>query len=232
MEQFSLQEQKKYVQFAKYIARGIANKLRNHRVPPEDLEGPALHGLTMAMRGWSKTGGASFQTYAWTKIQGYVYDYLREMDILSRDERKEQKRITKVADRLTQSLGRAPSHEEIAEAAGVDVGEVYQHLIIYASGSAPMSLNMRWTTGETEFIENMESPDYTSDTLEAARTLIEEESQNLSARSRKVLEAHLLDGLTLRAAAESIGTKESNACLMVSRFAKRVVGKLMESQKD
>lgn len=93
-------------------------------VSRDDLASAGALALVQAARAYDATTGVPFNRYAAIRIKGAMVDELRSMDWVTRGARQRARRLTSVADDLTNDLGRAPTRDELAAALGVDVSEV------------------------------------------------------------------------------------------------------------
>lgn len=82
-------------------------------IDQEDLVIIGMMGLMDAIKKYDPKKPNQFKTYAEFRIRGEMIDELRRMDWLSRSDRRKQKLIAKETQSLSQSLGRAPSEEEL-----------------------------------------------------------------------------------------------------------------------
>lgn len=99
-----------------------------HRVPPtvtrDDLASAGSLALVQAARAYDPSTGVPFARYASLRIRGALVDELRSMDWASRGARHRVRELAATTERLTASLGRRPTREELAEALGTDVETV------------------------------------------------------------------------------------------------------------
>ncbi len=99
-----------------------------HRVPPsvsrDELASAGHLALVLAARAYDPTTGVPFARYASLRIRGALVDELRSMDWASRGARHRVRELASTSERLTASLGRAPSRQELAGAMGTDVTAV------------------------------------------------------------------------------------------------------------
>lgn len=100
------------------------------RVPPtvsrDDLASAGHLALVLAARAYDPTTGVPFARYAALRIRGALLDELRSMDWATRGARHRARELASTSERLTASLGRTPSREELASALGTDVAAVDQ----------------------------------------------------------------------------------------------------------
>ncbi|WP_129339090.1 sigma-70 family RNA polymerase sigma factor [Cellulomonas endophytica] len=99
-----------------------------HRVPPtvsrDELASAGSLALVLASRAYDPTTGVPFARYAALRIRGALVDELRSMDWATRGARSRVRELAATSERLTATLGRAPSREELAGALGSDVATV------------------------------------------------------------------------------------------------------------
>lgn len=113
------------------LVRRIASKMHPRlpeRVEIGDLVQAGCEGLLQAWGRWSPDGGASFETFAGTRIKGAMLDWLRQEDMLPKRERANAKKIDAALRALRQELAREPREEEIAQKLGWGLGELQAQL--------------------------------------------------------------------------------------------------------
>lgn len=100
-----------------YIVNSCARKLY-HSIPPgyveeEDLISEGLCALVKAAKEYEPSKHSTFAAYIKLKATGAMKDYLRKLDILSQQKRKQVKDFQKNLSQLESKLGRAASEQEI-----------------------------------------------------------------------------------------------------------------------
>ena len=90
-------------------------------VSRDDLASAGSLALVLAARAYDASMGVPFGRYAALRIRGALIDELRSMDWASRGARQRAREVSSTSDRLTSTLGRAPSREELAAAIGTNV---------------------------------------------------------------------------------------------------------------
>jgi RNA polymerase sigma factor for flagellar operon FliA len=106
-----------------YAVAEIASRLPRH-VGRDDLVSAGMAGLAQAARSFDPDRGIRFDRFASTRIKGALLDELRTADWASRSVRSRSRRVNETSDRLTASLGRVPSSQEVADDMGVARAEV------------------------------------------------------------------------------------------------------------
>lgn len=95
----------------------IANDLAQHlpkSVEVEDLVQEGVLALISAVRRYDPRRGVNLKTFLMKRIKGAMYDYLRSIDWMPRNLRRDIKEIEKAIYELESRLGRYPTVEEIA----------------------------------------------------------------------------------------------------------------------
>ena len=108
------------------VRRAVAElsaKMPRH-APRDDLMSAGMVGLAQAARSFDESRGVPFHRYATTRVKGALLDELRVHDWASRPVRAKARRMDQVVERLTATLGRAPSVSELATEMGVPTSAV------------------------------------------------------------------------------------------------------------
>jgi RNA polymerase sigma factor FliA len=114
-----------HLPLASYAVAAVANRVQlPAHVSRDDLLSGARLALFEAAKRYDPAKGASFATYARTRLQGAVLDELRATDWASRTVRAEARKLEAATDALTAELGSAPTREQVASHLGVQVGAV------------------------------------------------------------------------------------------------------------
>lgn len=107
------------------IARRIHNRLPQH-VPLEDLVQTGVLGLIEAFQHFDPTRNVQLKSYARMRIQGAIFDGLRELDWSPRTLRKRARQLEEGHQTLRARLGRAPSEAELAAEVGLSLEGLQQ----------------------------------------------------------------------------------------------------------
>ena len=186
----------------------IGMRLPAH-VDREDLRSAGLMGLVQAAQSYDAERGVPFRHYASTRIRGSIMDELRSHDWASRSVRQAGRHREAAVDRLTASLGRTPSAQEIAEVMGVSVNDL--HSVESAlHRSTVLSFDAAPTTEffESAIPEKHDSPEdglvrsEEFDYLKAAVSALPE-------RLRAVVTGYFLEGRPMAEIADELGITES-----------------------
>ena len=106
-----------------HVVRETMARVPSH-VDRDDLTSAGLTALVMAASAFDAGRGVPFGRYAATRVRGAVVDELRSIDWASRSVRRRARELDATRARLASVLGRVATPVEVAQAAGVTVGEV------------------------------------------------------------------------------------------------------------
>jgi len=116
-----------YADLVKKMAYQIKSKLPAN-VEADDLIQAGMMGLLDAAGKYQDNQGAQFKTYATQRIHGAIMDELRSADWLPRNIRKQMRDVEKAIASLQNSLGRAPSENEVAKKLKITITDYFQIL--------------------------------------------------------------------------------------------------------
>jgi RNA polymerase sigma factor for flagellar operon FliA len=206
----------RYRSLVRAVVRRIAPALPSH-VPQEDLEGYGTVGLIEALDRYDPTQGVRFETFAWYRIRGAIFDHLRSLDLARRADRQLARQIERAHEQLVAALGREPSLEELAGAVGLpeevlhlELGRL--HDLMVASFE---DLLHRALAGRTEIPSPDAGPEEVLERTELLETL-RAGLAALPARERLVLGLFYYEGLTLAEIGSLLDLTESRVCQIQS----------------
>ncbi len=96
---------------------------------PEDVYSCGTMGLIDAVDRYDRTRGVRFETYAVTRIRGYLVDQLRAMDWLPRSARANVRLVQSASTQLEEHLGRKPDPSELSAQTGLPNSACSQALV-------------------------------------------------------------------------------------------------------
>ncbi len=117
----------KYLPMVSSAVARLAMTLPDH-VDQDDLYSAGLIGMLQALRNFDPTCGASFETYARTRVRGAMLDELRRMDWVPRAVHEKARKIQSAMSELEQKLGRTPTEAQVAKALNLSTSEYVQLL--------------------------------------------------------------------------------------------------------
>ena len=200
-----------YAPLIKYVAGRLSLHIGTH-VEYEDLTGYGVFGLIDAVEKFKPEKGVKFETYASVRIRGAIIDNIRKMDWIPRTLRKKNKELENVYQELENTLGREPTHEELAEKLAIPVSEV-NDLVRKSSVAQLISLDEYLEVNqEHSFIDKnpllAESPDSLYDKQET-KQILAKAIDSLSEKEKKVVTLYYYEDLTLKEISKILGVTES-----------------------
>lgn len=106
-----------------HLVREAMNRLPAH-VNRDDLVSAGMTALVLSARSYEDSRGVPFPRFAAIRIRGALLDELRSMDWASRSVRGRARELDNVRTELTNTLGRSPRPEELAQAMGMTLSEL------------------------------------------------------------------------------------------------------------
>ena len=178
-----------YAPMVQYLASRKARSIPAH-CEVDDLVSCGLMGLVAAVDRFDPTRGATFEQFAWTRVNGAIVDELRRLDWAPRSVRRNERETEQARDRFQAKQGRPPTEDELASTIGVTVDELRERFSELERASV-MSLSQKVSGNESSVAE-------IGDTIEAAELETNPE-QALLAQERAA---------TLRRAIQSLPERE------------------------
>jgi RNA polymerase sigma factor for flagellar operon FliA len=196
-----------------YAVAEIANRVPRH-VSRDDLTSAGMAGLAQAARSFDPARAISFPRFAATRIRGAILDELRSRDWASRSVRARAREVTSASDRLTATLGRAPTPAELAAHMGVERSEI-DSLNRDVQRSVVLNLEDLGPAGSAD--DAVLAGDLGPDAQ-----LLERERQaylvaavaNLPERLRRVVMGYFFEELPMHVLAEELGVTDSRISQM------------------
>jgi RNA polymerase sigma factor for flagellar operon FliA len=207
------------------MARALGRSLPKH-VSVDDLIGAGNLGLTQALRAYEPREGVAFEAYALCRARGAMLDELREIDPLTRRQRKALSNVDRSTQRLRTELEREPTSEEVASACEMTIEE-YSRVTSAARRRQAVSLD----SGSGR--ESQAPPDPAADGMDAeALTLALHDSTRIASalnrlpdRMRQVLVLSFEEEKKLREVAETLGVSQTR----VHQLREEAVDRLQKS---
>jgi RNA polymerase sigma factor for flagellar operon FliA len=205
------------------IAMQIASRLPRS-IQLEDLIQEGMLGLLDAINRYEPQPGASFETYAKSRIRGSIYDSLRVEDIIPRHVRDRLTQIERTAEELRQTLGRPAEDHEIAYRLGMSIEDYF----------AVLDSSVSITVVDDAL------PDVEDETADQVRALqqkqltarIETKLRELPERERMVLALHYQQDLSFREVAYVLDLTPGRISQLHTQALIRLRGMLASEQSE
>jgi RNA polymerase sigma factor for flagellar operon FliA len=217
----------RYGPLVKHAVGSLAAK-RPSLLDAEDIYSYGTMGLIDAIDRYDASRGVKFETYAVTRIRGYLLDQLRSLDPLSRSARAQVRTVQRTTARMEERLGRRPDREELAEATGLSA--VACDRALAEGGCQVVSLD-RLSTGDDDDApvsllhklvdEQSPNPALTTERAELCRG-VAAAMVALPEREREVLSLRYVQNWTLKQIAVHLAISESR----VSQLHAQALGRM------
>lgn len=188
----------------------------------EDMIQIGMLGLLEASQSFDPSIGVSFDEYAKRRIKGSILDEVRKASSMSRLAVKNNREYSSAKMSLTNSLGREPSNQEVAEFLGLTISELERK----RSHANQFNLVQIDESVETEsgFEDQAANPLLNLEDSELSDRLTNEISK-LDDRSKLIISLYYVEELNMKEIGAVIGVNESR----VSQLLSGTAAKLRES---
>ncbi len=186
-----------------------------------------------AIEKYDPNRGAKFKTYAEFRVRGSILDELRSLDWVPRSVRQKASSLDGVASQLQSKLGRPPEDEEIAEAMGITLEELFD--TINETRNMPLlsldELGIPNSAGDKQsLIETLEgktdADPQTQLRLNELKHLIATAIDSLPEKERLMVSLYYYEELTMKEIGEVLGITESRISQIHSKAVYRLRTKL------
>jgi RNA polymerase sigma factor FliA len=228
-----------YASLVKFVAGRVGAGL-----PPSvdsgDLISYGFLGLIDALDKFDPSREIKFETYAIPRIRGAILDELRALDWVPRSVRSKARELERAMSKLQGELKRDPTEEELADALGLDVGDL-QDRLGEVSGLTVVALEELLTVGgergetvsvlDTIADTTMEKP---GESVEAAETrgALLDALGTLGERERMVVALYYFEGFTLSQIGEVLGVTESRVSQIHSKAVLYLRTRMARAEDD
>jgi RNA polymerase sigma factor for flagellar operon FliA len=204
------------LQSAPLVRRAVGRYLvrRPGVLDPEDVVSYGTMGLIDAIDRYDRSRGVKFETYAITRIRGYLIDQLRSLDWLPRSARSNIRLVQAASAKLEASLGREPEAAELATCTGLSSGFCSQALtdaaarIVSLDAIAPTNDDLSSNLVRQVEDDSCLSPAAAVEQQETHDDLMQA-LETLPARESTVIRLRYMEDWTYREIAAHLGVSES-----------------------
>lgn len=229
----SVRVRNQLVQLNVGLVRKIAHRVSHQCAEPyEDLEQIGYLGLIRAIERFNPHQGCAFSSFAVPYIRGEMLHFLRDRAGTVKIPRRWQqlnKEGQRVREGLTETLGRQPSDDEIANELGVAVHE-WRESKVAARNRLPLSL-------DATICQQLDSPMTLGDTLpdahyqqlqhlEEDRQQLQKALNQLEDKTRQAIEYVFLHDLSRKEVAEQIGVSPMTVTRRIHRGVQQMISLL------
>jgi RNA polymerase sigma factor for flagellar operon FliA len=179
-----------YAPMVHYLASRKARSIPAH-CEVDDLVSCGLIGLVAAVDRFDPLRGATFEQFAWTRVNGAIVDELRRLDWAPRSVRRAERETERARDQFQAKQGRPPTEPELAATLGVTVDELRERFG-EVERAAVMSLSQKVSGDDSSVAEigdGVEAPELDGNPEQAM--LARERAETLRAAIQSLPEREL-----------------------------------------
>ncbi len=227
----------KYLPFVKTIIKSI-NLPPNSILSNNDLVNIGIIGLVEAIEKYDPEQNIKFETFAYPRIKGAIFDELRRIDWLSRNTRRKAKEFSDKLDRYFVQKGEYDL-KELSKVLNLDEKEMKEYLLAY------QTFQESFFIGENlEFVEdNEEIPFIQNLAIEEEKNPLENIVENekvqiiyrfllsLPDRERLIATLYYYENLKFKEIGQILGLSESRVSQIHSSIIKRIRNKFKEMEE-
>ena len=218
-----------------YLVKITAGRI-TASLPPnverEDLISAGMIGLIQAIDQFDTTRQVKFETYAIALIRGAILEMLRKENWVTRSVRERATNLERTYLRLERTLGRPAGEEEVAEALGIELDDLYS-LLADTGRATLLSLddvtvgadgNERIHLGD---VINADAADTSADVeFKEMRWTLDAAIERLPERERLVISLYYYEGLTFKEIGKVLSVSESRVYQLHTQAVLRLRGYL------
>jgi len=204
-----------YLNIVKVIAARMYSTYRS-LADQDDIISCGTLALLNCIDRFDYTRDIKFETFASIRVRGAMIDYLRKQDWVPRTVRKNLKDIDAVYAELQNSLGRAPSDEEIAEKLNMSADGYYEALSNSYSANI-LSLEELIADNAANMIpssENTPEKDYENKEM---LSITAQAIDSLNEKERIIISLYYYEGLKAKQIANVLEVSESRVSQLHSK---------------
>ncbi len=157
----------------------------------------------------------NFWGYAQKRIYGAMLDFLRKLDILSRNDRKIVKQVDKIIQDYVCKYNHEPSDKYLSEVLGIDEDK------IKSARAASEVYSIMPIEEQLNYFENIEKKVEEEELIDSIKKVL----KTLPEKEQLVIQLYYFEELSLKEIAEILEVSESR----VSQIHKKVIKKIRES---
>ena len=223
-----------YIYLTRYVIGRIKMNLPQ-TFSLEDITSYGVEGLIDAIEKYTPDKGARFETYALMRIRGTIIDKIRSQDWIPRSTRKKIKEIKLVAENLKQSLGRAATTTELANAMNMEKDKLEALL---AEDTQVSSIYEKKGISEesVEIIDTIQDEHLQNPLEQLVDKDVKQELQmalkRLPERERMIMVLYYHENMTLKEIGETINVSESRVCQLHAQAIMKLKNILSTSRSD
>ncbi len=212
-----------HIPLVKRIALHMKARLP-HQVELEDLEQAGMVGLINAAKNYSASKGASFATYAGTRVKGAMIDELRKLSWAPRSVYEKARSINNAIQAIEGREGRPASEKEIAEYLGMSL-EDYHLSVADTAGCQLLFIEDKEQEVEEQTVSDQINPAAVFQD-ESFKIALTEEIDTLPEKEKLVMALYYQEEMNLKEIGKILELTESRISQIHSQALARLRAKM------
>lgn len=221
-----------------YLTRYVIGRIKMNLPPTfsiEDITSYGVEGLIDSIEKYTPDKGARFETYALMRIRGAIIDKIRSQDWIPRSTRRKIKEIKLMAEKLKQSLGRAATTTELANAMNMEKDKL--EALMAEDTQVSSIYDKKGTSDESvELIDTIQDENLQNPLERLADKDVKKELQmalkRLPERERMIMVLYYHENMTLKEIGEAINVSESRVCQLHAQAIMKLKNILNSNRTD
>ena len=213
-----------HIGLVKRIAYHLKSRMPDS-VQIDDLLQSGMVGLIEASHNFKTDKGASFETYAGTRIRGAMIDYVRKNNWIPRSVTQNSKKISEAIASLERETKQQATPEAIAKQLGVSISEYHQ--MLKDVGSMEL-FSIDEQEGNLNADDENETPHIKIELQDLKQSLVQE-IKLLPEKEQLVLSLYYYEELNFKEIAEVLGVSESRVSQIHGQSISRIREKVGRS---
>ncbi|HIV00129.1 MAG TPA: SigB/SigF/SigG family RNA polymerase sigma factor [Candidatus Stercoripulliclostridium merdipullorum] len=203
------------------LIKSIVRRYRNKQIEYEDLMQLGTLGLVKAIKHFDTGYGVRFSTYAVPMIAGEIKRFIRDDGAIkvSRSIKSKTQQINRFIDEYRVKNGKEPTVEEVAEAFGLESGEVIFYM---DSARYPLSIYAESEEDGLTLADKIAGKGTPDDAID--KMMLKEVLLSLEPRERKIIMLRYFRDKTQSEIARELGVSQ----VQVSRLEAKILKKMRE----
>ena len=223
-----------YIYLTRYVIGRIKMNLPS-TFTLEDITSYGVEGLIDAIERYTPDKGARFETYALMRIRGAIIDKIRSQDWIPRSTRRKIKEVKLVGEKLKQSLGRAATTTELANAMHMEKDKL--EALLSEDTQIGSIYDKKGTADESvEIIDTIQDDNLQNPLEQLVDKDVKKELQfalkRLPERERMIMVLYYHENMTLKEIGEAINVSESRVCQLHAQAIMKLKNILSTSRTD
>lgn len=223
-----------YIYLTRYVIGRIKMNLPQ-TFTLEDITSYGVEGLIDAIEKYTPDKGARFETYALMRIRGTIIDKIRSQDWIPRSTRKKIKEIKLVAEQLKQTLGRAATTTELANALNMEKEKI--EALLAEDTQVGSIYDKKGSSDESVEIIDTIQDEHSQNPLEQlvdkdVKHELQMALKRLPERERMIMVLYYHENMTLKEIGDTINVSESRVCQLHAQAIMKLKNILNSNRTD